>query len=366
MNLSPQLAGRRSQLFLIPILLFLVLPSEVLTASSLVTQSHRDLFERYNPGSTSEDFATFVTFVDSERSGVNFDLVFAVVLTETEMKTESFYQYRVRNMNNMLYRLSEGPGQPIDEVGRISQGIREAIEDKGEVQTALSAYWSDPETGYNKGSVSSFVKKVLQKTDYLQGIKQEESFVRKGEIKPERFAPPEKESGTIGKVRMPKLDSQLMDFTNQDQYKEVVKFFNPKLKDDEALLIAKAVLTFSHQSGIDPRLIMAVLAVESKFKPRAVSRKGAMGLGQIMPFTAKSHGIKDAFEPVQNIYVTVKYLAREMERWDGAPNRLDLVLAAYNAGPNAVKNYGGVPPYNETVNYIKKVKQYYKHFSKGK
>jgi soluble lytic murein transglycosylase-like protein len=105
--------------------------------------------------------------------------------------------------------------------------------------------------------------------------------------------------------------------------------------------------------------VMAVIAAESRFKPRAVSKAGAMGLAQLMPATARGHGIRDAFDPVQNVYVCVKYIERETNRWKGRSNWLDLVLASYNAGPGAVKKYGGVPPYSETRSYISVVKGYY-------
>jgi soluble lytic murein transglycosylase-like protein len=84
-----------------------------------------------------------------------------------------------------------------------------------------------------------------------------------------------------------------------------------------------------------------------------------MGLGQLMPATARSHGIKDPFDPVQNLYGCVKYLEREVHRWSGAPNMVDLIAASYNAGAGAVKKYNGVPPYNETRGFVKTVKKYY-------
>ncbi len=82
-----------------------------------------------------------------------------------------------------------------------------------------------------------------------------------------------------------------------------------------------------------------------------------------MPATARSHGIKDAFDPIQNLYACVKYLEREMYRWEGNSDWLALVAASYNAGPGAVMKYNGVPPYQETKNFVHTVRKYYKELT---
>ncbi|MCD6119194.1 lytic transglycosylase domain-containing protein [bacterium] len=158
---------------------------------------------------------------------------------------------------------------------------------------------------------------------------------------------------------MSELDNRIRSWPIEDAYVNAIQGFNPRLDDDLALLIARAILSFSHDTGIDPRLVIALVEAESAFNPRATSTKGAMGLGQLMPATAKSFGIRDPYEPVQNIYVCVSYLERDFYRFQGKANILDLVLAAYNAGPGAVRKYGGVPPYRETQNYVRKVKSLY-------
>jgi soluble lytic murein transglycosylase-like protein len=100
-------------------------------------------------------------------------------------------------------------------------------------------------------------------------------------------------------------------------------------------------------------LVRALIQAESAFNPRAVSPKGAMGLMQLMPATAADHGVLDAFNPSENIRAGVKYLKRLLDRYDG---RVELALAAYNAGPGAVQKYGGkVPPYRETRNYVARI-----------
>lgn len=106
--------------------------------------------------------------------------------------------------------------------------------------------------------------------------------------------------------------------------------------------------------GISSQLLRAVAKVESNFNPRAVSHAGASGLMQLMPDTARGLGVTDVFDAEQNINGGAKYLAQLYRRYDGD---LRLTLAAYNAGPGNVDKYGGVPPFTETQNYIRKVEE---------
>ena len=104
---------------------------------------------------------------------------------------------------------------------------------------------------------------------------------------------------------------------------------------------------------IRPELVRAVIQVESAFNPRAVSPKGAMGLMQLMPATARQFGVIDPFNPAENIRAGVSYLRQLLDRYD---HDEQLALAAYNAGPGAVDKYGTkVPPYKETQNYVQKI-----------
>src|SRR5438128_4085528 len=103
---------------------------------------------------------------------------------------------------------------------------------------------------------------------------------------------------------------------------------------------------------IAPLLVAAIVEAESEFNPRAVSRKGARGLMQLMPLTASSLRVEDTFDPYENIEGGVRHLRQLMDRYHG---NLPLVLAAYNAGEQAVTVYGGVPPYRETRRYISRI-----------
>jgi soluble lytic murein transglycosylase-like protein len=111
---------------------------------------------------------------------------------------------------------------------------------------------------------------------------------------------------------------------------------------------------------VDPDLVKAVVRAESNFKPRAVSRVGAQGLMQLMPATARAMGVRRPFAPKENLRGGVRYLRTLLDRFD----QIDLALAAYNAGPEAVHRYGGIPPYPETQDYVTKVLSHYRRYQR--
>lgn len=110
--------------------------------------------------------------------------------------------------------------------------------------------------------------------------------------------------------------------------------------------------TISKQYRVPARVIHEIVRQESGGNPDAVSPAGAMGLMQLMPATAKSLGVTDPFDVVQNIDAGVRYLRKMLDKYNG---NLAYALAAYNAGPGAVDRYGGVPPYKETIHYVRNI-----------
>ena len=111
--------------------------------------------------------------------------------------------------------------------------------------------------------------------------------------------------------------------------------------------------------GVESAMIKAIIMAESSYNPRAVSRRGAVGLMQLMPATADSMGVKDRFDPEHNIDGGVRYFKKLLVRFEGDPR---LALAAYNAGAKKVRRYNGIPPYKTTRSYIDKVFQYYQRY----
>jgi soluble lytic murein transglycosylase len=116
---------------------------------------------------------------------------------------------------------------------------------------------------------------------------------------------------------------------------------------------------YSAQLEMDAALVEAVVKAESEYDAMAVSRKGARGLMQLMPRTARELGVSDVHDPADNLKGGIAYLKRLLRRFDG---NIDLAVAAYNAGENAVRRHKGVPPYAETVDYVQKVRKYYARF----
>lgn len=111
-------------------------------------------------------------------------------------------------------------------------------------------------------------------------------------------------------------------------------------------------------NGLSPDLVRAVIQQESGGDPHSRSATGAMGLMQLMPETAQGFGVTNAYDPEQNISAGTRYLAGLLREFDGDQAK---ALAAYNAGPNAVKKYGGVPPYAETQNYVRRIQAMLAH-----
>ncbi|MHB8534689.1 MAG: lytic transglycosylase domain-containing protein [Sulfuricaulis sp.] len=119
----------------------------------------------------------------------------------------------------------------------------------------------------------------------------------------------------------------------------------------------------AREHGIDSALLRAVIATESDYDPRAISPRGAVGLMQLMPDTARRYGVRDIYDPAENIQGGAKYLRALMTRFH---DDLTLTLAAYNAGEDAIVQYGNrVPPYRETLLYVPRVMHLYRQYRRG-
>ena len=138
----------------------------------------------------------------------------------------------------------------------------------------------------------------------------------------------------------------MTDFTRKT---DVANFFaGAETYDAEIAAAAK-------KYNLPEKLITSVIKQESNFNASATSAAGASGLMQLMPATARYLGVSDRFDPAQNIMGGAKYLRQMLDQFD---NNVETALAAYNAGPGNVKKYGGIPPFQETQNYVKKIMNY--------
>ena len=141
---------------------------------------------------------------------------------------------------------------------------------------------------------------------------------------------------------------------------ESSRVFMPSQEDIQKY--SAIIQTAARAYGVDASLVHAVISAESNYNPHAMSRTGAMGLMQLMPETARRYGVQNMMDPAENIHGGVRYLRDLLAMFKG---RMDLAIAAYNAGENAVVRHGHrIPPYAETRHYVPKVLAFYRNFQK--
>jgi soluble lytic murein transglycosylase-like protein len=147
-------------------------------------------------------------------------------------------------------------------------------------------------------------------------------------------------------------------------YAAALRWFNPALDEPAAASLAQATIAAADRERLDARLLVALIAVESRWDPRAVSPAGAAGLGQLMPQTAAALGV-DPLDAAQSIDGAARHLRLLLHTFRGRsrPSRFALALAAYNAGLGAVERYGGIPPYTQTRAYVQRVLRLWRRLS---
>jgi hypothetical protein len=365
----------------LPTLALAVEPQNVTPAQYSADQAYREIL-MWASGNKSATYNDQL-FLKIEREAYRYNILpeFALAVVAAEAR----YGYGIswaRYDSWKMYELTTGVSKKpypnvLDDLGTALSELRMIMSSSTSVNQVLSEYWCGPRGEFNKDSFAAFSEASSKLWNAL------EPYAR------QRVAAQEKDKFDSGQGQggrdpvsnpwaglaygdmdgykssmksMPALAAQLKTYgADEQRYAAVIKSINKKLTDAEATVIARAILSYCEQTDwrVDPRLVVALVKCESNFRPNAVSGVGALGLSQLMPATARSFGIKDAFDPVQNLYGCVRYLDREVYRWRKRDDWLDCTIASYNAGPGAVQKYNGVPPYQETRNHLKLVKGYY-------
>ena len=171
------------------------------------------------------------------------------------------------------------------------------------------------------------------------------------------------DDGTVNLSNVPVDSRYSLLSTEQHESAAASDTRKPPLKLANKNQYDRIVAEVARTYGLDSALLHAVISVESNYSPTAVSMKGAAGLMQLMPATAKRYGVADLLDPVQNLHGGARYLSYLLKLFN---NDISLTLAAYNAGEGTVAKYGNrIPPYRETTNYVLRVLGFYRGYQAG-
>lgn len=385
-------AARRNLTILAGVCL-LLLASAVL-APARAAQTQITAREAYRQTLTFATGSTNAQYLDEcydrlERAAYRYNIIpeFALAVVSAEAHYGSgisWARYDSWNMYELTSKRQVNPKPAVyNDLDTALSELRLIMSQSKTIEQVLQTYWCGPQGTFNVDSYKVFADAASKLWNGLEPFaSQRKQAEDRSKYRPDYYNQQDQPdtpgwatiaSGDLSNYQsslkaMPTLAKQLKAFDMERDYAAAAKHYNPKLSDAEAIVIARCILTYCEQTKwfVDPRLVMAVVAAESSFKPNAVSSCGALGLGQLMPATARGMGIRDPMDPIQNLYGCVKYLERELYRWREQRTKVDLVLASYNAGAGAVQRYGGVPPYSETQAYVKRVKNYYQDLTKGK
>ncbi|MDU2066215.1 MAG: lytic transglycosylase domain-containing protein [Sporomusaceae bacterium] len=149
--------------------------------------------------------------------------------------------------------------------------------------------------------------------------------------------------------------------SDSDYVKSITRYIGivNRTSDGAADYIARCIVRSARNHQVDPLLLTSLIAKESSFRPDAVSRSGAMGLGQLMPATAASVGVADPFDIAENVEGSARYFSQMLQQFAWTNQPVSFALAAYNAGPTTVRRYGAIPPFPETQNYVRQISRNY-------
>lgn len=201
---------------------------------------------------------------------------------------------------------------------------------------------------------SSAMQRAVQMNNQIKSINSQWLPVEKtvGNVKNNEAVSFEKVLQAGAKTKFGDLITNPATRVNAQIYTDTANSVKQRLDYSDKSKIKELISRVSQKHGVDEKLVNALVKQESGFNPNAKSKVGAMGLMQLMPSTAKGLGVTNPMDPEQNVEGGVKYLKSMLNKYNG---NIILALAAYNAGPNAVDKYDGVPPYKETQNYVRSI-----------